>query len=160
MIHVQFGPQRLPRAQYWPNFGTCASQHFLCFDNGPKIKSRKNTLCAPPSAQPPAAALCAAARHPAPLRGASRRPSGALRAPRAARAALLQTRKKCPFIRPSSILTVGEKTHEYCELFMIIRSLSIQSHDSSGADGFKLMIISVCCIQTQLIVFMPNASLD
>ena len=58
---------------------------------------------------------------------------------------------------PSSILTVGEKTHEYCELFMIIRSLSIQSHDNSGADVFKLMIISVCCIQTQLIVFMPNA---
>ena len=52
---------------------------------------------------------------------------------------------------------LGEKTHEYCELFMIIRSLSIQSHDNSGADVFKLMIISVCCIQTQLIVFMPNA---
>ena len=41
---------------------------------------------------------------------------------------------------------------------MIIRSLSIQSHDNSGADVFKLMIISVCCIQTQLIVFMPNAA--
>ena len=41
---------------------------------------------------------------------------------------------------------------------MIIRSLSIQSHDNLGAGVFKLMIISVCCIQTQLIVFMPNAA--
>ena len=41
---------------------------------------------------------------------------------------------------------------------MIIRSLNIQSHDNSGADVFKLMIISVCCIQTQLIVFTPNAA--
>jgi len=42
---------------------------------------------------------------------------------------------------------------------MIIRSLSIQSHDDLGAAVRKLMIISVCCIQTQLIVFMPNAGL-
>ena len=42
---------------------------------------------------------------------------------------------------------------------MIIRYLSIQSHDNLGAAVFKLMIISVCCIQTQLIVFMPNAGL-
>jgi hypothetical protein len=49
------------------------------------------------------------------------------------------------------------KIHEYCELFMIIRRHSIQSHDNLGADVFKLMIISVCCIQTQLIVFMPHA---
>ena len=41
---------------------------------------------------------------------------------------------------------------------MIIRSLSIQSHDKLGAAVFKLMIIFVCCIQTQLIVFMPNAA--
>jgi hypothetical protein len=40
---------------------------------------------------------------------------------------------------------------------MIIRRHSIQSHDNLGADVFKLMIISVCCIQTQLIVFMPHA---
>ena len=49
------------------------------------------------------------------------------------------------------------KIHEYCELFMIIRCLSIQSHDNLGVAVFKLMIISVCCIQTQLIVFMPHA---
>ena len=49
------------------------------------------------------------------------------------------------------------KTHEYCELFMIIRSLSIQSHDKLGTPVFKLMIIFVCCIQTQLIIFMPHA---
>ena len=44
-----------------------------------------------------AAALWAAARHPAPLRGASRRPSGALRDPRAARAAISGTQKKPQF---------------------------------------------------------------
>ena len=49
------------------------------------------------------------------------------------------------------------KNHEYCELFMIIRRLSIQSHDNLGAAVFKLMINSACCIQTQLIVFMPHA---
>ena len=53
--------------------------------------------------------------------------------------------------------TVLRKIHEYCELFMIIRHLSIQSHDNLGAAVFKLMINSACCIQTQLIVFMPNA---
>ena len=57
----------------------------------------------------------------------------------------------------SSLRTTRKKTHEYCELFMIIRCLRIQSHDNLGADVFKLMIISVCCIQTQLIVFMPHA---
>ena len=51
----------------------------------------------------------------------------------------------------------GQDDGKGCELFMIIRSLSIQSHDNLGAAVFKLMIISVCCIQTQLIVFMPNA---
>ena len=40
---------------------------------------------------------------------------------------------------------------------MIIRSLSIQSHDKLGTPVFKLMIIFVCCIQTQLIIFMPHA---
>ena len=75
---------------------TFTSQHFLIFDNRRKIKSRKTRFVGRPPLQPPAAALCAAARHPAPLRGASRRPSGALRAPRAARAGFLQTRKKCP----------------------------------------------------------------
>ena len=40
---------------------------------------------------------------------------------------------------------------------MIIRHLSIQSHDNLGAAVFKLMINSACCIQTQLIVFMPHA---
>ena len=42
---------------------------------------------------------------------------------------------------------------------MIIRSLSIQSHDKLGTPVFKLMIIFVCCIQTQLIIFMPHAGL-
>ena len=62
--------------------------------------------------------------------------------------------------RPShvTLVEVCDQTHEYCELFMIIRSLSIQSHDKLGAAAFKLMIIFVCCIQTQLIVFMPNAA--
>ena len=32
----------------------------------------------------------------------------------------------------STTLTVDAKIHEYCELFMIIRSLSIQSHDNLG----------------------------
>ena len=50
--------------------------------------------------------------------------------------------------------TVLRKIHEYCELFMIIRHLSIQSHDNLGAAVFKLMINSACCIQTQLIVFI------
>ena len=38
----------------------------------------------------------------------------------------------------STTLTVGAKTHEYCELFMIIRSLSIQSHDSLGSPALAL----------------------
>ena len=65
-----------------------------------------------------------------------------------------------PRARPShvTLVEVCDQTHEYCELFMIIRSLSIQSHDKLGAAVFKLMIIFVCCIQTQLIVFMPNAA--
>ena len=42
--------------------------------------------------------------------------------------------------------TVLRKIHEYCELFMIIRHLSIQSHDNLGAAVFKLMINSACCI--------------
>ena len=64
-----------------------------------------------------------------------------------------------PRARPShvTLVEVCDQTHEYCELFMIICSLSIQSHDKLGAAVFKLMIIFVCCIQTQLIVFMPNA---
>ena len=59
------------------------------------MKSGKTPLGGPPSAQPPAAALCAAARHPAPLRGAIFCPSRALRALRAARASFLETPKKC-----------------------------------------------------------------
>ena len=67
-----------------------------------------------------------------------------------------------PRARPShvTLVEVCDQTHEYCELFMIIRSLSIQSHDKLGAAVFKLMIIFICCIQTQLIVFMPNAVLE
>jgi hypothetical protein len=56
---------------------------------GAKLKAENPASCVPPSAPPPAAALCAAARHPAPLRGAPRRPSGALRVPRAPRATFL-----------------------------------------------------------------------
>ena len=43
---------------------------------------------------------------------------------------------------------------------MIIRSFSIQSRDNLGSVVFKLMLISVCCIQTQFIVLllMPNAA--
>ena len=97
VIHVYFSPHRLPRLQNNPNSGTRASQHFLFIDTRRKIKSGQTRFvdCGPPSAQPPAAALCAAARHPAPLRGAIFCPSGALRALRAARAAFLETRKKC-----------------------------------------------------------------
>ena len=67
-----------------------------------------------------------------------------------------------PRARPShvTLVEVCDQTHEYCELFMIIRSLSTQSHDKLGAAVFKLMIIfAFSCIQTQLIVFMPNAGL-
>ena len=73
--------------------------------------------------------------------------------------ALTHIRVLCPRARPShvTLVEVCDQTHEYCELFMIICSLSIQSHDKLGAAVFKLMIIFVCCIQTQLIVFMPNA---
>ena len=72
VIHVQFGPQRLPRAQYWPNSGTCASQHFLFFDNRWKIKSRKTRF----ARRPPLSRL---RRRFAPLRGTQRR-CAALRA--------------------------------------------------------------------------------
>jgi len=58
----------------------------------------------------------------------------------------------------STTLTIGAKIHEYCEFLMIIRSFSIQSRDNLGSVVFKLMIISVCCIQTQFIVLMPNAT--
>ena len=60
----------------------------------------------------------------------------------------------------STTLTVGAKIHEYCELLMIIRSFSIESRDNLGSVVFKLMLISVCCIQTQFIVLllMPNAA--
>ena len=72
MIHVQFGPQRLPRAQFWPNSGTCASQHFLFFDNRWKIKGRKTRF----ARRPPLSRL---RRRFAPLRGTQRR-CAALRA--------------------------------------------------------------------------------
>ena len=52
----------------------------------------------------------------------------------------------------SCVMHRTTKNHEYCELFMIIRRLSIQSHDNLGAAVLKLMINSACCIQTQLIV--------
>ena len=81
--------------QIWPNSGTCASQHFLFFDNRRKIKSRKTHFVG----RPPLSRL---RRRFAPLRGTQRR-CAALRAappgryaPRALRAqGLLQTRKKC-----------------------------------------------------------------
>ena len=89
LVAVPCGPQRRPVPQNKTNSNTSVSQHFLPIDYEPENKKQKNTLCQASSAPPPAAALCAAARHPAPLRGAPRRPSGALRAPRAARATFL-----------------------------------------------------------------------
>ena len=73
---------------------TFLSQYFLFFDNRAQNQKHKNTPFGPPSAQPPAAALCAAARHPAPLRGRFAPPlRGATRPVRCART-LLRTRKK------------------------------------------------------------------
>ena len=69
---MQFGAQRPPQLQYWPNSGTCASQHFLFFDNRRKIKSRKPRFVS----RPPLSRL---RRRFAPLRGTQRR-CAALRA--------------------------------------------------------------------------------
>ena len=52
--------------QHWPNSGTCASQHFLFFDNRRKIKSRKPRFVS----RPPLSRL---PRRFAPLRGTQRR---------------------------------------------------------------------------------------
>ena len=69
---MQFDPQRFSRPQIWPNSGTCASQHFLFFDNRRKIKSRKPRFVS----RPPLSRL---RRRFAPLRGTQRR-CAALRA--------------------------------------------------------------------------------
>ena len=91
---MPFCPKRLPSPQNLPISDTFLSQHFIFFDNRRKIKSTKSTPFGPPSAQPPAVALCAAARHPAPLRGRFAPPlRGATRPARCART-LLRTRKK------------------------------------------------------------------
>ena len=72
VIHVYFGPHRLPRSQNNPNSGTRASQHFLFIDNRRKIKSRKTRFMR----RPPLSRL---RRRFAPLRGTQRR-CAALRA--------------------------------------------------------------------------------
>ena len=99
---MQFGAQRPPQLQYWPNSGTCASQHFLFFDNRWKIKSRKTRF----ARRPPLSRL---RRRFAPLRGTQRR-CAALRAappgryaPRALRAqAFWEHEKNAEFrARPS-----------------------------------------------------------
>ena len=69
---MQFDPQRFSGPQIWPNSGTCASQHFLFFDNRRKIKSRKTHFVG----RPPLSRL---RRRFAPLRGTQRR-CAALRA--------------------------------------------------------------------------------
>ena len=81
-----FRPKTLPPPHSWPISGTFVSQHFPFFDNRRKIESRKTRFVA----RPPLSRL---RRRFAPLRGtqrrcagASRHPSGALRAQRAARA--------------------------------------------------------------------------
>ena len=94
---MQFDPQRFSGPQIWPNSGTCASQHFLFFDNRRKIKSRKTHFVG-------RSPLSRLRRRFAPLRGTQRR-CAALRAappgryaPRALRAQAfcnMQTRKKC-----------------------------------------------------------------
>ena len=69
---MQSDNQRLPWPQNWLNSGTSASQHFLCFDNRRKIKSRKTRFVG----RPPLSRL---RRRFAPLRGTQRR-CAALRA--------------------------------------------------------------------------------
>ena len=69
---MQFDPQRLSWPQIWPNSGTCASQHFLFFDNRRKIKSRKTHFVG-------RSPLSRLRRRFAPLRGTQRR-CAALRA--------------------------------------------------------------------------------
>ena len=63
---MQFDPQRLSWPQIWPNSGTCASQHFLFFDNRRKIKSRKTHFVG-------RSPLSRLRRRFAPLRGTQRR---------------------------------------------------------------------------------------
>ena len=91
---MPFCPKRLPQPQNLPIFDTFLSQHFLFFDNRRKIKSRKTRFVA----RPPLSHL---RWRFAPLRGtqhrcagASRHPSGALRAQRAARAPFYEHEKK------------------------------------------------------------------
>ena len=91
---MPFCPKRLPQPQNLPISDTFLSQHFLFFDNRRKIKSRKTRFVA----RPPLSHL---RWRFAPLRGtqhrcagASRHPSGALRAQRAARAPCYEHEKK------------------------------------------------------------------
>ena len=91
---MQFGAQRLPQPQNGAISDTFFTQHFQFFDNRRKIESRKTRFVA----RPPLSRL---RRRFAPLRGtqrrcagASRHPSGALRAQRAARAPFYQHEKK------------------------------------------------------------------
>jgi len=99
VLAVPFCPKRLPQPQKMPISETFLSQHFLFFDNRRKIKSTKTRLLARPL-------LSRLRRRCAPLRGtqrrcagASRRPSGALRAQRAARAPCYEHEKKAEFSR-------------------------------------------------------------
>ena len=91
---MPFCPKRLPQPQNLPISDTFLSQHFIFFDNRRKIKSRKTRFVA----RPPLSHL---RWRFAPLRGtqhrcagASRHPSGALRAQRAARAPFYEHEKK------------------------------------------------------------------
>ena len=91
---MQFGAQRLPQPQNGAISDTFFTQHFPFFDNRRKIESRKTRFVG----RPPLSRL---RRRFAPLRGtqrrcagASRHPSGALRAQRAARAPFYQHEKK------------------------------------------------------------------
>ena len=91
---MSFRPKTLPPPHSWPISGTFVSQHFPFFDNRRKIESIKTRFVA----RPPLSRL---RRRFAPLRGtqrrcagASRHPSGALRAQRAARAPFYEHEKK------------------------------------------------------------------
>ena len=91
---MQFGAQRLPQPQNGAISDTFFTQHFQFFDNRRKIESRKTRFVG----RPPLSRL---RRRFAPLRGtqrrcagASRHPSGALRAQRAARAPFYEHEKK------------------------------------------------------------------
>ena len=112
---MQFGAQRLPQPQNGAISDTFFTQHFPFFDNRRKIESRKTRFVG----RPPLSRL---RRRFAPLRGtqrrcagASRHPSGALRAQRAARAPFCEHEKKAGNMRRDGrdFFTTLGRSHEH-----------------------------------------------